>query len=109
MPPMTYRDLTPEDAQRELLADPTLKLLDVRTPREHQSHRLANATLVPVQELMQRTGELDPEQHWFVYCEHGRRSLLACDILTQSGFGKLTNIRGGMANWAQQGLPFERG
>ncbi len=106
---MNYRDLDPEDAHEELQQDPELRVLDVRTEPEHRSHRLPNATLVPVQELMQRVDELDRDAHWFVYCEHGRRSVAACEFLAASGFAKLTNIRGGMAFWAGKGLPFERG
>lgn len=105
---MNYRDLDPEEAHTELQQEPAPRLLDVRTEPEHQSHRLPNSVLIPVQELAQRVAELDPEENWFVYCEHGRRSLFACDILSQQGFQKLTNIRGGMAFWAGKGLPYEQ-
>ena len=62
-----------------------------------------------VQELMSRVAELDPSQRWFVYCEHGVRSVAACEFLATAGFQDLTNIRGGMAHWASCGLPFDRG
>lgn len=106
---MEHRDLDPTDAQRELQQDQEIRLLDVRTPPEHQSHRLDGAVLLPVQELAQRVDELDAAQRWFVYCEHGVRSVAACQFLTASGFQDVTNIRGGMAHWANSGLPFERG
>jgi rhodanese-related sulfurtransferase len=106
---MDYRNLEPSDAQQELQQDPAPRLLDVRTQPEHDSHRLADATLIPVQELAQRIGELDREARWFVYCEHGVRSVAACEFLAAQGFAGLTNIRGGMAHWAASGLPFERG
>ena len=105
---MTYRDLEPEEAQAELQAESPPRLLDVRTEAEHQSHRLPNSVLIPVQELAQRITELNTDDNWLVYCEHGRRSLFACDILASAGFTKLTNIRGGMAHWAGRGLPYER-
>tara|TARA_R110002072_G_scaffold87129_3_gene196636 strand:- start:49024 stop:49344 length:321 start_codon:yes stop_codon:yes gene_type:complete len=105
---MNYRDLEPEEAQAELQAESPPRLLDVRTEGEHNSHRLPNSTLIPVQELAQRVAELDADENWFVYCEHGRRSLFACEILSDQGFAKLTNIRGGMALWAGRGLPYER-
>jgi rhodanese-related sulfurtransferase len=106
---MSYRDLDPVDAQKELAADTTLRILDVRTPMEHQSHRLPGSTLVPVQELAQRLGELDKSANWLVHCEHGVRSRTACDILAKAGFTKLANLRGGIAHWAGCGLPFTRG
>ena len=105
---MAWRDLDPADAHGELQHDPTLRLLDVRTPREYQSHHLPGALLIPVQELAQRCGELDAQANWLVYCEHGRRSLVACALLAQQSFGKLANLRGGMAHWLGCGLPVER-
>lgn len=105
---MTYRDLGPEDVQQELQSDPTLKVLDVRTDMEHRMYRLPGATLLPVQELGQRWKELDANANWLVYCEHGRRSLFACEILQQAGFQKLTNLRGGIAHWIGRGLPVQK-
>lgn len=106
---MKYRDLAPEEADAELRRDATLRLLDVRTPQEFASHRLPNATLLPVQELDRRFTELDKDANWLVHCEHGRRSLFACEMLAQAGFTKLANLRGGLAHWASCGLPLEQG
>ena len=105
---MEYRDLEPEEAQAELQAQATPRLLDVRTEEEYRSHRLPNSVLIPVQELADRTSELAPAENWFVYCEHGHRSLFACEILSGNGFTKVTNIRGGLAHWAGKGLPYEQ-
>ncbi|MBZ0154548.1 MAG: rhodanese-like domain-containing protein [Planctomycetes bacterium] len=106
---MKYRDLSPADAHQELQQDPKLRVLDVRTAPEYQSHRLAAATLIPVQELERRLAELDRDASWLVHCEHGRRSLWACEILTQAGFTKVANLKGGIAFWAGCGLPIEHG
>jgi rhodanese-related sulfurtransferase len=104
---MAHRDLGPAEAEAELKRDPDLRILDVRTAREHRSHRLPRATLIPIQELARRLGELDPKASWLVHCEHGVRSLTACALLRQAGFGKVANLRGGLANWVACGLPLE--
>jgi len=108
MPFMSYRDLTPKEAQQDLKHDPSLQILDVRTPPEHQSHHLPGAVLIPVQVLQQSLGQLDVNANWLVYCEHGMRSLAACDILAAAGFKKLANLRGGIAQWQSEGLPLQR-
>ena len=105
---MAYRDLPPREAQLELQRDPSLRVLDVRTEPEHRQHRLPGAVLLPVQELAQRCHELDADANWIVCCEHGRRSVMACEFLAQAGFQKLANLRGGMAHWLGCGLPVER-
>ena len=105
---MSYRDLEPEAAQAALQADPTLRILDVRTVPEHASHRLPGAVLVPLQELQQRLHELDAGANWLVHCEHGVRSRSACAFLEAQGFTSIANLRGGLAHWIGRGLPFER-
>lgn len=106
---MSYRDLDPADAQHELSTDKTLRILDVRTKEEFASHRLPGSVLVPVQELEARLQELDKDTNWLVHCEHGRRSLFACEILAKAGFQKLANLRGGLAYWSGCGLPLVTG
>ena len=105
---MNERDLAPDEAAAELKRDPNLRILDVRTPREHKSHRLPGAALIPVQELGNRIDELDAKANWLVHCEHGVRSLTACTILRQAGFQRVANLRGGLANWIACGLACER-
>jgi adenylyltransferase/sulfurtransferase len=106
---MSYRDLDPATAQQELQADPNLRILDVRTEAEYRSHRLPKSLLVPVQELEQRLHEIDAKASWLVHCEHGRRSLWACEVLAKAGFTRLANLSGGLAYWAGSGLPLESG
>lgn len=74
-------------------------LLDVRTDREHRSHRIPGATHLPLQELAARAHELDPDRPTIVYCEHGVRSVHACLYLHSLGFDELVNLRGGIVTW----------
>ena len=106
---MDYADLSPAEAKQAIVDDPEMIVLDVRTEREHRMHRIDGAILVPVQELHQRIGELDPARRYVVTCEHGVRSRMACSLLVQSGFRDLRNVVGGMARWVGEGLPFVRG
>jgi adenylyltransferase/sulfurtransferase len=108
MAPMPYRELSPKQAQQELQRDPSLKLLDVRTPPENQDYRLPNSVLIPLQELPRRFRELDPSGNWLIYCEAGIRSQMACEFLASAGFPKLANLTGGIAHWIDDGLPHER-
>ena len=59
MTTMPYRELSPKQAQQELQRDPSLKLLDVRTPPEYEDYRLKGCVLLPLQELPRRFRELD--------------------------------------------------
>ena len=76
-----------------------------------QEHRVRSRVrqLLPIQELQERLTDLDPDTDYLVTCEHGMRSLAACEFLTSMGFQKLTDLSGGMAHWIGEGLPVEQG
>ena len=84
---MDYADLSPAEAKQAIVDDPEMIVLDVRTEPEHRMHRIDGAILVPVQELHQRIGELDPARRYVVTCEHGVRSRMACSLLVQRASG----------------------
>lgn len=104
---MAWNDLTPQQVQQELQDVADLKIIDVRSPAEHQHHRMAGATLIPMQEIPTRMQELNPSAAYLIYCEHGVRSHQVCDFLTANGFGDLRALQGGLANWMESGLPVE--
>ncbi len=45
----------------------TYTLLDVRQPAEYEQSRIPGATLIPLPELGDRIGEIDPEKPVVVY------------------------------------------
>lgn len=105
---MTYQNLPPTEAHDVLQKNPAIQVLDVRTVPEYQMHRIAGSMLLPVHEIEARHEELDPETTYLVACEHGMRSVAACEFLAAVGFQNLINLVGGMAQWIGEGLPAER-
>ena len=77
-------------------------LLDCRTPDEHATARIAGAVLVPMQELPERIGELEPwrSRRIIVHCHHGVRSLRVTHWLRERGFAAVTSLRGGIDAWS---------
>lgn len=88
--------------------DPSVLLLDVRTPDEYrgESGHLENSVLVPLQELEQRIDELVPYKARTIiaYCRSGNRSGTAAATLTRKGFSAM-NMEGGMVKWNAENLP----
>jgi len=89
---------------RRALDNPQLgiKVLDVREPAEQQIARIEGVPLLPLSTLAQRFTELDPEQHYYIHCHTGIRSLQAVRFLRQRGFKHLQSVRGGLAAWSEQ-------
>jgi len=108
--PDAYENLTPTEAAA-LIKSGNCYVIDVRTPREFESHRIAGAHLLPVQELRERHGEIprDCPKKLLIICEHGVRSVGACQVLAENGWTNLVNMSGGMAEWTDAGLPVASG
>lgn len=66
--------------------DGSITLLDTRTDAEYRAGHLDGATHIPLDNLRDRIGELDPDRPVYVYCQSGLRSYIACRILTAAGF-----------------------
>ena len=84
-----------------LPADGSVVLLDVRTPGEVRRQGLLrpDAVNIPLDELRNRLGELDPAKKIYVNCFSGLRSYLACRILSQHGY-RCSNLAGGWRFWS---------
>jgi rhodanese-related sulfurtransferase len=78
-------------------------LLDCREEDEYATARIDGALLLPMSELQDRVGELDPHKarHVVVHCHHGGRSLRVAAWLRQQGFPHAQSMAGGIDHWAQ--------
>lgn len=105
-----YQDVEAAEAM-ELLNNKAVFLLDVRTPPENTSARIAGDTLVPLQVLAQQLNALptDKKRPVLIYCRSGNRSVTAARILAKKGHEKIHNLRGGIIAWQKAGLPVATG
>lgn len=74
----------------------------MRNPEEIQICRLAGSTVIPLPELQERVGELDPSAEIVVHCKSGVRSAKAIAFLRTAGFTRLKNLQGGILAWIKE-------
>ncbi len=79
-----------------------IKVIDVREPDEFQIAHVAGVPLIPLGALPQRFTELDPNQHLYVHCKSGVRSLKAVQFLKEQGFKYAKSVKGGIAAWSDE-------
>ncbi len=77
-------------------------LLDVRDPWEFEICRLPGSVNIPMNEIPQRSNELNRETKTVVLCHFGMRSLDASAALEASGFKEIVNLEGGLDAWAER-------
>lgn len=76
-------------------------LLDVREPWEFEYCNIKNSILIPMRELPSKLGKLDPLRETIMICHHGIRSRQMGYYMEQAGFNSITNLDGGVEQWAK--------
>lgn len=100
--------VTPDEAEK-LSKMKDVKLLDVRTKEEFNEGHIANAqNLVYDENFSEKIGKLDKEKPVIVYCKSGGRSEKCAQILKDSGFVKVYDIKGGITEWKFEGKNTEK-
>ena len=92
------REVSREEAQK--LVDEGAQLVDVRAEHEWEAGRIAGAAHLPLAELAERTGELDPERPVVLYCRGGNRSTMATAALADAGFDA-AKLSEGIVGWEE--------
>ena len=94
----------------ELINNPEVQLVDVRTMDEYTEGHIAGSLIIDVKDenfasLVDE--QLTKNKKVAVYCRSGRRSRTAADILVKKGF-KVYNLDKGILNWIEEGKEVEK-
>jgi rhodanese-related sulfurtransferase len=91
------------------MSQPSVTVLDVRTPEEFKAGHLEKAVNINVndQGFDAATAKLDKAKPILVYCLVGKRSNKAAEMLRQKGY-KVHELKGGIQAWQEAGLPVSK-
>lgn len=83
-----------------------VKLIDVRSQDEYTGElgHIDGSTLITLDTLEDRLGELPKDQSIVFICRSGKRSAAASMIALQNGFESVFNMQGGMIQWNELGF-----
>jgi rhodanese-related sulfurtransferase len=84
------------------------RLVDVRGPAEWSQGIIEGADLLPLHLLPLQAEQLRDARPILFYCRSGARSAQACAWMMAQGHIQVINLRGGLLDWARQGLPLAR-
>jgi rhodanese-related sulfurtransferase len=91
-------------AEARKLIEDGAQLVDVRADHEWEAGRIEGATHLPLDELAERAGEIDPDRPVVLYCRGGNRSTMAAAALAEAGYQAM-KLEEGIVGWAEEGLP----
>jgi phage shock protein E len=93
--------------ERQAKHDPSLLLLDVRTPAEYAAGHVPGAVNIPYDQLASHLGAIPRDKDVVLYCHSGRRAGLAAEVLAADGYTRLQHLQGDMQGWQKDGRPVE--
>ena len=82
------------------------ELIDVRRSYEHDAGHIAGSRNIEMNDLTAQSDSIPKGRPVVFYCRGGSRSAMAAEAFSQAGFDA-HNMTGGIAAWAEQGLPLE--
>ncbi|PBQ30696.1 thioredoxin [Sphingobacteriaceae bacterium] len=96
-----FRELSPEEFESGLAKNPSLQLIDVRTPEEFERGHLEGAANYNIQttDFEKEIESLDKNKPVYIYCLSGGRSASAASLLIKRGFSEVHNMTGGLMKW----------
>jgi rhodanese-related sulfurtransferase len=96
------KDMTPREFVERRAGGAELTLLDVREDWETTLAPVpADHLHIPMGQIADRLGELNPAQETVVICRSGGRSLQVAHFLSTRGFASVYNLVGGILAWSR--------
>lgn len=85
-------------SMREVMNLKGLKIIDVRESEEHANGTIVGALRVPMNTIPEVMKDYSKDQKYYIVCQSGSRSQVACQYLAKNGFD-VVNVLGGMSSY----------
>jgi rhodanese-related sulfurtransferase len=98
------KEIDSKELEKRLLKNEDLYLLDIRSEAEVMHGMLPNSEHLPMHLIPVRMMDFPKDRDIVLYCRSGARSYHACRFMMQQGFSNVINLKGGIIDWARNGL-----
>lgn len=104
----SVKDISSGEAKAIIEKTKNIFLLDVRTVQEWNQAYIPGSTLIPMDVIEKRIGEIPKNRPVIVYCAVGSRSGVVAQALSRQGYKEVYNMRDGIMGWYRNGYPVKR-
>jgi rhodanese-related sulfurtransferase len=80
-------------------------VVDVRKETEYAAEHVSDAYSKPLAYINEWTKDINPDEHFFMHCQGGYRSMIAASILQARGYRNFTEVDGGFAAISKTTIP----
>lgn len=96
-------EITATELKARMERGDDIQIIDVREPNEYDIARIPGTKLIPLGQVVNRMGEIDPHRETVMHCKMGGRSSKAIEALKRAGYtGRLVNLKGGITAWSNE-------
>jgi glyoxylase-like metal-dependent hydrolase (beta-lactamase superfamily II)/rhodanese-related sulfurtransferase len=81
------------------------KVIDIRKQSEYEAEHIEEAYIWPLADINQWIKDINPQEHFYMHCAGGYRSMIAASILQARGFRNFTEIKGGFNAISKTNIP----
>ena len=89
----TIHRISPEEFAEKF--NDNSKVIDVRKEGEYAAEHVNDAYSKPLAYINDWVGNINPDEHFFLHCAGGYRSMIAASILQARGYRNFTEVEGG--------------
>ena len=89
----TVHRISPEEFAEKF--NENSKVIDVRKEGEYAAEHVKDAYSKPLAYINDWVGNINPDEHFFLHCAGGYRSMIAASILQARGYRNFTEVEGG--------------
>ena len=100
----TVHRITPDEFASKFEAGKSM-VIDVRKESEYEAEHVEDAYSKPLAYINDWTKDIQPDQHFFMHCAGGYRSMIAASILQARGYRNFTEIEGGFGAISKTQVP----
>lgn len=100
----TVKRITAEQFARDVKID-AHKIIDVRKETEYAAEHIEEAYSKPLAYINDWINDIDANEHFYLHCAGGYRSMIAASILQARGYRNFTEVEGGFNAIAQTDVP----
>jgi len=97
-----YEEMDVTELEKHLKNGSSPTIIDVREEFELEISKLDEAIHIPMNDLPNRLDELNSETDYVVMCRTGVRSSQICEFLSNQNFRSVSNLTGGINEWAKR-------
>ncbi len=81
------------------------KILDIRKESEYSAEHIEDAYNRPLAGINEWIKDINPDEHFYIHCASGYRSMVAASILQARGYRNFTEVAGGYKAISETELP----